>query len=207
MSDTDAERGKGGGSDAPPSGSAGPGPGAPGPAGGDSEPEVPGLLVRAGQVIVSPGRLFDRLRRRPVWLGALLLVAAAGLLWAALIPEELLVEAARRSLPSDMEAAEVERIARFSRYGNFVGAVVGPFLVATIVAGIVFFAYTVVLGGEATYRQTFSVTAHALIIPAAGTLLTVPLVLSTGDVQTVLALHLLVPDPDADAYLFRFLRA
>lgn len=166
--------------------------------------DLPALHVRVARVFVSPGRLFDRLREQPVWLGALIVVVAAGLAWTWLVPEELLRQAILQQAPPDADPQMLDEMTRFARIGNAVAAAVGPFVVSTVVAGALFFVYNLVLGGDSTFRKLFSVTAHTLLIPAAGTLLTVPLVLATGDVETTLALHLLLPAAE-EGYLYRLL--
>lgn len=180
----------------------GPRAGGPDPSGDGGD--LPGLHVRVARIFVSPGRLFDRLRERPVWLGALLVVVAAGLAWTWLVPEELLRQAILQQAPPDADPEMLDEMTRFARIGNAAASAVGPFFVATVVAGALFFVYNLALGGESTFRKLFSVTAHTLLIPAAGTLLTVPLVLATGDVETTLALHLLLPAAE-EGYLFRLL--
>lgn len=180
-----------------------------GPGAGDAEegPELPGLPKRSLLVFTAPGQLFDRLEERPVWLDVMLLVAGLSLAATLLIPQELVREAMMQQAPEGTAVEDVEEMTGFLRTAGMVAAVIGPLFVAAVVAGVTHLLFTLVLGGRSTYRQVFSAAAHMMLIPTVGTLLTVPLVLSTGDVQTALALHLLVPGLETDTYVYRLLHA
>lgn len=169
--------------------------------------ELPNLALRAVQVFVSPGRLFRALRRRPAWMGALGLMIALTLLASVLVPDELVREAALEGARGEADPEEIDRLMRswlpIFRYG---GSLIGPVLQTVVVAGFVLLIYNLSLGGEAKFRQAYAVTCHALIITAVGSLLTLPLILARGDLQTALALHLLVPGLEEGSFLFGALR-
>lgn len=196
-----------GGSD----GAGGPSPAPGGPGGGAPAGEpLPNLAVRAGQVFYAPGALFDRLRARPAWVGAVGLLVGLSLAATVLLPTELLVEAMQAGVPPDADpeaARSVEDFAESTLFQvfRFGGAVVFPLLQALVLAGLVMFIFNLVLGGSASFEQALSASAHALIIYAVGSLLVVPLILQTGDPETLLALDLLVPGLDPEAFLGRFL--
>lgn len=173
-------------------------------AGGTEEEPLPNLFLRLGELLLSPGRLFDRLRERPAWIGALVLMMAAGAVTTWLMPDELLREAVTMNMPADAPAEQVETAARFARIGGYAGAALGPPIVTAIVAGLLLFVFNVVMGGAARFRQLFAVTAHSLLIPAVGGLLVLPLMIANNDPQTALALHLLVPGLE-EGFLYRLL--
>lgn len=181
------------------------GPPPPGAAREDDEPELPGLPTRAVQVFVAPGTLFDRLEANPVWIDVMVLVAALSLASTLLVPEELVRETMMQQAPEGAGADEVERWTGFVRTTGMVAAVIGPLFVAAVVAGVSHLVFTLLLGGRSTYRKLFSAASHMMLVPTVGTLLTVPLILSTGDVQTTLAFHLLAPGVETGSYAYRFL--
>lgn len=168
--------------------------------------ELPSLPGRALQVFVAPGALFDRLRENPAWVDVMVLVAALSLASTLLIPEELVREAMMQQAPEGTDVEQVEQFTGFVRWTGMISAVIGPLFVAAVVAGVTHLVFTLVLGGRCTYRQLFSAASHMMLVPTVGTLITVPLILSTGDVQTSLALHLLAPGIDTGTYAFRLLR-
>lgn len=173
---------------------------------GDGEPGLPGLPKRAVQVFVAPGELFDRLREDPVWLDVMLLVVGLSVAYTLLIPEELLREAMMQQAPEGAGAEQVEQMAGWMSWFRIVAAVIGPVIGAAVVAGVAHLVFTLVLGGRSTYRQLFSATAHMMLVPTVGTLVTLPLIISTGDMQTTLSLHLLFPGLESGSFAFRLLR-
>lgn len=166
---------------------------------------LPSLPVRFGQVFFSPGKLFDALKQNPVWLAPLLVVAAVSLAVTLAIPEELMREAITGQAPADTPPEQIETMVTVGRWSGIAAAVLGPFLLAGILGGGLLFLYNVVLGGTGTFRQLFSASAHALFIPMVGGVVTTPLAISAGDLNTALALHLLVPGLGAETYMYRFL--
>lgn len=195
----------------PPSGHDAPGPGrAEGAGAGEApagqEEEAPNVALRAVQVFVSPGELFDRLRANPVWLDMLLVVVVLSLASAFFFPQELMEQAVRAQMPPEATDADVERALSFGRPLAYVGAVLGPLVLSAGIGGLLYFAYTLVLGGGGRFRQLFSVSVHALLITTVGGLVVLPVMVSAGDPQVRLALHLLVPGLESGAYLHRLLR-
>lgn len=172
--------------------------------GSRAEPELPNLAVRVGQLFVAPGRLFDRLRERPAWLGAMLLVVALSLAGSLLLPEQLFRDAFMSGVPEGTDPAAVQGQMEFFLTLRHVLSAVIPPIVIVLTAGLLLFLFNLVLGGEASFRQLLSASAHAMLITTVGGLVVLPIMRATGDVQTALALHLLVPGLE-EGYLYRLL--
>lgn len=171
-------------------------------------PGFPHLPARILQVFVSPARLFDALRDRPVWLDAILVTIAVGLVVQFMIPAEVFRAEVMAGLPADATAEQIEATESslpFLRAIGWAMTLVGPFLFFALIAGFLKLVYGVFLGGDASFKQLFSATAHAEIISAAGALVTLPLMLSTGNLRSALSLQLLVPGLDDDTWLYGFL--
>lgn len=170
----------------------------------EPEPGLPSLAVRAVRVFVAPGELFDRLRDRPAWLGAMLLVVGLSLASSLLVPEQLFRDAFMAGLPEGTDPSQVQgQMEFFLTFRHVLSAVLPP-VVMVLLAGVLLFVFNLLFGGEAGFRQLLSATAHAMLIPTVGGLITVPIMQATGDVQTAMALHLLVPGLD-EGYLYRLL--
>lgn len=169
--------------------------------------ELPALPTRVVQLFVSPAKLFDGLRERPAWLGALGLLVALGGLAAFLLPTELMEQAMLAQAPPDAPPEQLEQMEQIASAAAWTKYLVVLFWVfaAAAVPGLLITVYNFALGGTASYRQLFAATVHALLIPVIGGLATLPLILQTGDIQTALALHLLVPGIDTDTFLYRLL--
>lgn len=183
-------------------------PAAPGSSAGEpspASPELSSLPMRVVELFVSPGKLFDDLRERPAWMGALGLMIVLSLATAALMPEELIRQAMMSQAPPEADPSDLEGMLGFAKAMQWIFAVLGPPLLTAVVAGLLVTVFNFVLGGQAPFKTLFASSAHALLIPTLGGILTLPLILQTGDVQTALALHLFVPGLDTETYLYRLL--
>lgn len=167
--------------------------------------EAPALPTRAALTFAAPGRLAASLRDRPAWLDVLLLLVGLSVLSAALIPEEIYIDAFLSQAPPDAPEEAVRRQAELFFGLRWVFAVLAPPVVVAIIAGLSLFVFNVVLGGAASFRQLFALSAHAFLIPTVGALLTLPIIRATGDLESSLSLHLLVPGLD-EGFFFRLLR-
>jgi len=160
------------------------------------------------RLLVSPAALFDELRERPRWIGALLLVVAIALLVAALIPSDVVMEYVRQQMTRgrpDVPADAVERGLGIARFTRFVGPVVGTAVGAFLISAVLFLIYELGMGGEAGFKPVLASTSHTLLIPTIGNLLTLPIILRTGDLQASLSLDLLMPGMSHSGFAFRLL--
>ncbi len=163
------------------------------PSSSGADAPLPSLPVRIAQVFVSPGRLFEALRAKPVWIGILLVLLVVGVVAGLLVPEEAYRTMISQQMPRDADPAQIEGAVRFWRtFGPLLGVILTPASIA-LVSGLLILAYNVVLGGEASYRQLFSATAHAYVILTAGGLIVLGL-LAAGGQQVIMSPALLLPD-------------
>lgn len=168
-----------------------------------AEAPIPSLPVRIVQVFTSPGKLFEALRERPVWLGVLVTLIVVGVVAGLLVPEEAWRSMIADQMPPDADPEQIEGTVRFwSTLGPILGVILTPISIA-LVAGLLILAYNVVLGGEASFRQLFSATTHAYVILTVGGLVGLGLLAASGE-QVVLSPALLLPEM-GDGYLARFL--
>lgn len=158
---------------------------------------------------VAPERLAENLKQHPRWLVPMLVGAALVVLATVLIPAELWVEMIRRQMLESgqtmPEGFDPAAMGTFQRIGAIVAGAVFWFVWALVMAGIATLVFAFILGDDGRFRQYFSVTAHALLIPAVGGLLTVPLRLAQGDPMVTLNLGLFLPLDDG--YLANLLRS
>ncbi|MFQ5746267.1 MAG: YIP1 family protein [Gemmatimonadota bacterium] len=168
-------------------------------------PPLPNLAVRIAQVFTAPGKLFDALREKPAWLGALLFITVVGLVAQFLVPGEMIRDLIRSQVGPDATAQQVDAAVRIGAITRYVGAVIGPVIVFVIIAGILLLIYNVMLGGEGSFRQVFSATIHANLVGTIGGVAILPLAIARGDLRTALALDLLVPGLEPSGFAFRFL--
>jgi len=169
-------------------------------------PSIP-LLVRLLKVFFSPGELFENLREKPVWAGA---VVAGGILAALsmiLIPADIWVQAMREQaaergaeMPAFLESAGA-----LFRLSSAVAGVVFWFFWAFLLAGIVTLVFAFLFGDEGKYTQYLAVVSHALFIGAVGAVLLIPLRLAQEDPSLTLNLGTFLPFLE-EGYAFRVLK-
>lgn len=160
-----------------------------------SDGGVPALPVRLVQVVVSPVKLFDRLKDRPVWFWAMLLGGVVAALGAFAVPADIWSEMVRaqlleagREIPDGLASAgDIYRI------GAMVAGPIFWFVTALVFCGILTGIFAFVLGDSVGYRQMLSAYGHAMIIPALGSLLVVPLRIAQRNPQLMLSVGTFAP--------------
>ncbi len=165
------------------------------------------LPGRVFQTLVSPARVMRDLRHDPRTIGVLLLGGALIGIGNAAIPADIWeqvirnqVLAAGGELPANLETS-----AEIAKWVGTTGMVIFWPILGILVAAIYSFVFIVGLGYDGRYPQYLSVTAHALIVAAIGTLALTPLRILTGDVQLTLTMGAFLPILE-DGFLARFLR-
>lgn len=156
---------------------------------------LPGLPMRFIQALVSPGKLFRELRAEPKALAALVLGAVVVALANSLLPAESYESVIREQItrvggemPANMGTA-----VQFAKWGSVVGVlVVWPF-VGVIGAAFNVLLFKIALGYEGSFKQYLSVTAHALLVAAVGTLALTPARILAQNPQMTLSVGALVP--------------
>ena len=112
-------------------------------------------------VFFSPGNLFEQLRRKPVWGGLAFLVV-----FLHVVAQTVEVMAVVRLL------ADADAIHPISDRFGVIGArglMATGFIFAT--AGFMFLVFATVLGDNGRYEHYLSITVHASLVPAIGSLL------------------------------------
>jgi hypothetical protein len=148
-------------------------------AGAGSTPAPKNLVARIIGVITSPKATYQSLVASPKWFGVLAISTLAVALFTAL---PLTTEAGRQAA-IDKQVSQVQSfgvqindeayqrmekqsaIMPYTTAGSII--VISP-IIATIFAGILFAIFNAALGGEASFKQVFSVVVHAGVISSMG---------------------------------------
>ncbi len=139
----------------------------------DSQPNHPGLIVRVGQLFMSPAALFDSIKERPVWFVALVVQLVLGgalvIAYSSVVPESARVAIAENAilaLAPDADVARLQEMAQAQATASPVVQIVTMAfftpVVHLIMASILLLNYKVVLGGSGTFKQLFSTSVHAV---------------------------------------------
>ncbi len=172
----------------------------------DQEAKSPGVFTRYFQVFFSPDLLFQELRTRPDYVGALLLGGALSAAGLVVIPSDLALATFREALQAQGQAVppELENFGTVIRFAGPVAAFVLWPLGMAFFAGLVMLFFAILLGHEGTYRQYLAVVAHAQLIVATAAILLAPLRIFTEDAQLLLSVGTFATFLEP-GYLLRFL--
>lgn len=158
-----------------------------------SQPTAPNLLQRVIMVIVSPVKLGETLRSQSPWLVTLAIVAVISMALLAFYPEELTRQLLERGSGGrgDQPGLSIELM----RWIIAIQALVFAFIVAAIIAGLLYLIFNVIFGqADLTYKQHLSALAHSWWILVLGAVIVFPLKIVQGDALLDLGLGLLLAD-------------
>jgi hypothetical protein len=174
------------------------------------------LPARFFGVITAPKETFASVVTWPKWLGMLVLTTVITAVCAALpMTTDAGKEAALRSQVEGMESfgmtisdqqyEGMRRQMAMAPYttGGFI-VVIGP-IMAVVFSAILFVIFNVALGGEASFKQMFTVYIHAGAIMTLQQLFTGPLNYFRGAVTGATNLSVLLPMIDPKSFLGRVL--
>jgi hypothetical protein len=154
------------------------------------------LPTRIVWTLLSPGRLFEELRAEPRFLGVLAVGAVAVCIANAAVPADLWEQVIQARLLSAGEELpdDLSRGATFTRWSAALGSLVFWPILIMLVAGLYNLVFRLGLGYRGAFRQYLSVTAHAMLIGAAGALVLLPLRIFAQNAQLQLTLGALLPE-------------
>jgi hypothetical protein len=179
-------------------------------------PASKGLLTRFFGIITSPRETFEALVAHPRWFGMLALVCA---IVAAGVVLPMTTEAGKAAAlnqqvrqmesfgfeVSDQQYEQMRRGMAIAPYTTGVSILVFSPIVTLILAGILFAVFNAFMGGDATFKQLFSVVVHAGVISAVQQIFTGPLNFFRGSMQSATNLAVLLPMVDETSFAGRFL--
>jgi hypothetical protein len=165
------------------------------------------LPTRLLKVFLSPGEVFESIKKEPSWFGALAVGGVLVSLSILLVPAEIWVQTMReqaaqqgREMPAFMASAGPA-----FRLASVVSAAIFWFIWAFIMAGVVTLVFSFLFGDEGRYSQYLSVVSHSLFIGAVGAVLLVPLKIVQGDPGLTLNVGTFLPFL-REGYAFRVLK-
>lgn len=146
-----------------------------------SVPAPKNLLARVIGIITSPRDTFASVVAQPRWFGMLALTTVIIAIFSAL---PMTTEAGRQAAldqqvtqmksfgitVNDQMYEQMEKGAGRLPYTTGISVLVVSPIIALIIAGILFAIFNAALGGEASFKQVFSVLVHAGAVSALGTI-------------------------------------
>jgi hypothetical protein len=179
-------------------------------------PPAKSLPARFIGVIFAPRETYAAVAAHPRWLGMFLTVCLiAGSAAAALLSTETGREAMLDQQVSQAQAygrqltqAQIDQMEKFAPYSAYAAPVfqfVAFALGALVIGGIAFAVFNAFLGGDATFKQVFSIVTHSGVILAALSLFNTPLAYARGSLSSATNLAVFLPFLDETSFAARLL--
>jgi hypothetical protein len=171
-----------------------------------------GLPSRFIGIITSPKATFQAVAAHPRWFGMLALTT---LIVACCTALPMFTEAGRQAAldqqvqqmesfgfeVGDEQYARMEQGMRIAPYTTFGGILVFAPIMAVIITGVLFAVFNAAMGGNATFKQLFSVVVHGGVVSAVAQLFTAPLNYLRGSMSSTTNLAVLLPMIDENSFL------
>jgi hypothetical protein len=179
-------------------------------------PAPMGLLSRFIGIITSPKATFQAVVAHPRWLGMLALVTLVVAIGVSL---PMTTEAGRQAaldnnvrqmenfgmrVNDEMYSQMADRM-WIAPYQTFGAILVFSPIISVIFAGILYGIFTILSGGQATFKQLFSVYTHSTAISALAQVFTGPLNLFRGSMSSATNLAVLLPMLDENSFIGRLM--
>jgi Yip1 domain len=175
-----------------------------------------GLAARFIGIITAPRETFASVVAHPRWLGMLVLITVMVAFFSALpmtteAGKEATLDQQVKGMESfgmtvnDQQYENMRRGLRFAPYTTAGFIVVFSPIFTVIIAGILFGIFSAAMGGEASFKQVFTVLVHAGVISSLQSVFTGPLNYFRGAVSSATNLAVLLPMIDPKSFLGRVL--
>ncbi len=167
-----------------------------------SSPAPKSLVARVIGIITAPRATYESVVAHPKWFGMLALCAVGlGLLIGGFlmtkVGQDAWLDAALNSpfsgQVSDQQIQAMEKMAPYVGYGTVVYMLVLVPIFMVILSGILYAVFNAAMGGNATFKQVFTVVVHAGPVGLLSQLFTVPLNYFRGTMTSATTLAVLLP--------------
>jgi Yip1 domain len=174
------------------------------------------LPARFVGIITAPKETFQAVAAHPRWLGMLLVCTILIAVCTALpMTTEAGKEATLRQSVEGMESFGMQVSDQmyeqmrgrmwFAPYQTAIGILIISPIITVVFAGILYFIFNIMMGGERTFKQLFAVFVHSGVISTLGALFTGPLNYFRGAVTSATNLAVLLPMVDPKSFVGRVL--
>jgi len=174
----------------------------------EDQPQAPmGFFARFAAVFFEPSRVFQELKRRPTWLVPLLAVTLAvtaqqATIASSKVGDVIFREAIEKRAPN-LSPEQIEQQLAITRYAAPIGTLVFAPVITVAAAGLLYLIFSVILGGEGTFRQTLSAWTHVGLIGLVQVVVGTVLVFVKGNAKSSTALSAFLPFLDESSFLYK----
>jgi len=170
------------------------------------------FVSRLVNIFVAPSKVFQFLDQKPLWVTPLLVISLyVPLIQGIIFNSETGKEGMRQEMLKNPMAAQLsqeqmdERIAMMGKIVPISTLVIAP-LITFALAGVVYFLFSVLLGGEVTYKQSLSAWTHTGLIGLVGGAVQTSLVFLKGTVRPNTSLAAFLPFLDEESFVYHLLQ-
>jgi hypothetical protein len=182
---------------------------------GDVDDGKMNFFAKLAALVLDPRRTFKAEAVRPLPVPPIILLVCAALVFVIATKPFLMEEMVtadqverlaeiRNISPKEAQTA-LEKQQEIMSIGVYVLAPLAEVFSCLIFAAILLFVGNVVLGGTAGFLAILSAYAWAKVITIIGTIVKIPMVLSTGSSKVTLSPAILLPESASDSLLFSVL--
>lgn len=170
------------------------------------------LVQRIVNIFVAPSKVFQFLSGSPLWAAPLILMTLySGVLNFAVVSTSAGEAAMKEQIMSSPQAANMppERMATALTIGKTmagVGALIAVPVITFVGAGILYLLFSIVMGGEGTFKQTLSVYTHAGLIYLVTGLIGTSIVLMKGSFKSSTSLAAFLPFLEESSFVYKVLQ-
>jgi hypothetical protein len=176
------------------------------------EEQTMGGASKVLNTFFEPRRVFESLRIRPTWLVPVIIVALLGMgffyyTFPYIMKEQVQNIRDNDRIPEEQKERIIERMgeAEHPPIWQMAIAPAGTLISLVIVAAVLFFAFNVLMGGDAGFRRVLSVYCYSSLVAIPAMIVKFPLVMMKGNVNVQTSLALLLSPDDKGSFLYSVL--
>jgi len=166
---------------------------------------------RLVNIFVAPSKVFEFLARKPLWIAPLIVLCVyAALLQGIIFNSETGKEMTRQEFLKNPRAAQLtpeqvdRQIAMMGKVVPISTVIIAP-IITFAAAGIVYLLFSILLGGEVTYKQTLAAWVHVGFIGFLQGAVQTGIVFLKG-VKPNTSLAAFLPFLEEDSFVYHFLQ-
>ena len=142
------------------------------PAAPEPQPQM-SAISRVFGVLFSPQKTFEDIVRKPSWLVPITLLTILSIAvsfglnqrmnWREFMSQQIDKSPQGSSLSADQKEQRIEAGAKFAPISTYVFGILGPLLIALIMALVMWGAYSLLGGASTNFSTAIAITAHAFM--------------------------------------------
>jgi hypothetical protein len=165
-----------------------------------------GLFARCAGVLFAPRETFAAVARWPRPFAMLVLVLGAtalltGGFMLTAVGQQAFMDAYERTNSAEA-VAQMQKFVPYVGYITIVSTLIVAPIIYVVVSGIILAVFTVMMGGDAKFKQVFSVLVHSAVVGVVGQLVTVPLQYITRSSRVVTNASVFFPMLDDKGFIY-----